>query len=462
MESGGPSTQLYQKIFHAHADGLLIVDAKGNILDANQSSCRMFEKEPSQIIGKHASEMLCLPLEKAALALFLLSCGSQKKRRIAGDILPDVGPGQHLVILKDITESEQRYYTLTETLPHMIWTATKSGEIDFANEVCLHYTGIHNQEKFSKNWHDAIHDSDSEVMQAAWFKSIRDEIDFSAEYRVRRHDGIYRWFLGRAVPVKNPEGTVMYWVGSATDIEDQKQAIENLQLERVLREQFISMLTHDLRNPFSAAKITAQLLARQTHSPEKIKNLTGRIIGSLNRANQMIENLLDANRIKAGVPLHLEMEDYQFMPLLELSLQEVRGAYGDRFQIECREFDLKGHGNPDAVRRIIENLCSNAAKYGAEKTPITVSLKRDENHALIEVHNFGNPISPEEQEQLFEPYRRTPIAGIHKIKGWGLGLTLARGLAKAHGGTIEVKSDEIHGTTFTAKILLQAHPLLDE
>ena len=349
------------------------------------------------------------------------------------------------------------FRTIVETLPQMIWTAIPDGKIDYVNSICLLYTGATTIATFSQEWPNFIHPEDTARVGRAWVASMQNGTPFAEHYRIRRQDGTYRWFDGYATAVKDGHGKISYWVGHASDIDAQKKAIESLHVERLLREQFVSMLTHDLRNPFSAAKITAQLLARQSHSPEKIKNLTGRIISSLNRANQMIENLLDSNRIKAGIPLHLDMEEVEFPSLIHAAIEEVKKVYGDRFKIEIGAISSKCHGNADAIKRIVENLCTNAAQFGLESSPIKVTLREVTPYILITVHNIGNPISPEDQSQIFDSDRKSLIVSVQKSKGWGLGLILARGLAIAHGGTIEVASDPETGTLFTVKLLCEPH-----
>lgn len=102
------------------------------------------------------------------------------------------------------------------------------------------------------------------------------------------------------------------------------------------------------------------------------------------------------------------------------------------------------------MRRVLENLCNNAVKYGAHEHPITVTLKQLESgQALLSVHNWGAPIAAEDQATLFEPYRRTKAAQRGEQRGWGLGLTLVKGLVEAQHGTVKVESTEASGTTFT-------------
>ena len=167
----------------------------------------------------------------------------------------------------------------------------------------------------------------------------------------------------------------------------------------------------------------------------------------------MIENLLDANRIKAGEPLRLEMRDTGLVSLVRTILSELATTLGDRFVLDSPDAVINGVWSADALRRILENLCSNAVKYGFDRAPITISLRQEPNHVLIIVHNFGNPIPSADILKLFEPYRRASTTGeAGNVHGWGLGLTLVKGLTEAHGGTVSVSSNAQDGTIFTVKL----------
>jgi signal transduction histidine kinase len=104
------------------------------------------------------------------------------------------------------------------------------------------------------------------------------------------------------------------------------------------------------------------------------------------------------------------------------------------------------------LRRVIENLCTNAVKYGLADTPITITLKAEAERVQLSVHNYGPVIPKEQQSRLFEAFQRAPSAEQSGKRGWGLGLTLVRGITEAHGGSVEVASSEKEGTTFTVSL----------
>jgi signal transduction histidine kinase len=227
-----------------------------------------------------------------------------------------------------------------------------------------------------------------------------------------------------------------------------KRDVEQLQIERDLREKFVATLTHDLRNPLTAAKMGAQLILRQTTASEAIQRQAHRIKENIDRADQMIQDLLDANRVRAGKKLPLKLEDCNLKAVVENTLADLTTVHGDRF-IVSSDNEVAGVWDPRALRRLIENLVNNAVKYGDSYRPITLELKQDPAQVRLSVHNDGNPLSREDKERVFKPYQRGATAEASLQKGWGLGLVLVHGVAAAHGGHVTVDSDATSGTKFT-------------
>jgi signal transduction histidine kinase len=179
--------------------------------------------------------------------------------------------------------------------------------------------------------------------------------------------------------------------------------------------------------------------------------LAARLKSNLGRADHMISDLLDANRLKAGEAVPLKLGDHCLNDIAQNSLDELRQIHGDRFRLSSNE-TIRGRWCRSSLKRIIENLSSNAIKYGSDKSPISVQLQRVltpfDDRVQITVRNEGNPIPREEQPGLFQPFHRTPTAQTGDQKGWGLGLALVKGLAQAHGGSVSLNYSDERGTEF--------------
>jgi signal transduction histidine kinase len=135
--------------------------------------------------------------------------------------------------------------------------------------------------------------------------------------------------------------------------------------------------------------------------------------------------------------------------------EEARAVHGDRVSVES-DGPVRSICSRDALHRALWNLVTNAVKYGAAKQPISIAVSRHDDVVRLSVHNAGAPIPPDELAHIFDAYARTPAADASGRTGWGLGLTLVRGAAEAHGGHVFVTSDAASGTTFTIELPLDA------
>lgn len=244
--------------------------------------------------------------------------------------------------------------------------------------------------------------------------------------------------------------TLRYLVKKQVEAKlEAEDAVEKLQDEKEIREKFVSTLTHDLQTPLTSAKLSMQLLMRM---PEKtsIEKNGERVLSSLTRVEHMIRDLLDSNKIRAGKKLPLSVTQLDICECIHKTITELIAIHGERFIVSAPG-KVQGFWCEDAIQRILENLCSNAVKYGSETTPITIYIEEDTDHVHLRVHNLGNTIPYHKLDIMFNAYERLKHETQEVKKGWGLGLTLVKGLSEAQGGKVSVISD-VDGTTFSVSL----------
>jgi signal transduction histidine kinase len=223
-----------------------------------------------------------------------------------------------------------------------------------------------------------------------------------------------------------------------------------------LREQFMGALTHDLRNPLATANMAAEVIARTTDSPQ-IRNLANKIVENHDRMDQMIQGLLDTMVFHSGERLRLNLSSFDILDVVKEVLEQSITAYGTRFQIIGES--VKGRWDRDAMKRALENLVGNAVKYGTPDTMISIKIDRVlDRRLLLSVHNEGNPIPPEELEDIFQIFQRAKAAKESRKQGWGIGLPYVRAVAESHGGSIGVDSSIERGTTFLIDVPVDSRP----
>lgn len=230
-----------------------------------------------------------------------------------------------------------------------------------------------------------------------------------------------------------------------------------LEQERELRERFVYTLTHDLRTPLTAIDMNAQIIIRNKGDSTKAIALATSIINGAHRLDQMIGDLLDANLIHAGQKLSLTVKECNLTKILWETVKEFSATHGDRFLLHSKE-KLIGHWNQNLLKRVIENILSNAVKYGSANSPISISTDEINGRVLISIHNEGGELSANEIVAIFGAFKRTKTAQECGAKGWGIGLTLVRGIVEVHGGTIRVESEVGKGTTFVVELPLDSRP----
>jgi signal transduction histidine kinase len=214
---------------------------------------------------------------------------------------------------------------------------------------------------------------------------------------------------------------------------------------RDIQELFMVTLTHDLRGPLNVVKMGTQLTLRRLERGDTHVDVATRMIGAVNRLDSMIQNLLDASRLRAGQSLKIEVEECDLKVLVQEVVEDLSFAYGERFVVVC-DSDMRTFCSRKEIRRVIENLAINAVKYGSASTPITLTLQQTQTQISLTIHNEGDPIALDAQSILFQQFRRTIAA--EEQTGWGLGLFLAKSIIEAHKGKLAVESAEGKGTSF--------------
>jgi signal transduction histidine kinase len=235
-----------------------------------------------------------------------------------------------------------------------------------------------------------------------------------------------------------------------------KLKVDDLNVEQVLRERFISVLAHDLRNPLLVIRTAAHILNLDADALGDHRALPRRVLSNVVRADAMIRDLLDALRIRAGHELPLTLAECELAAVARAACDELTSVFGDRFVLRG-DAPVRGVWSAEALHRALWNLATNAVKHGAPDAPIEVTVRGTAAGAAISVHNQGPAIDEADRATLFEPFVQVGAASGSR-RGWGLGLTLVQSCAQAHGGSVAVASTPADGTTFTLEIPWDSRP----
>jgi PAS domain S-box-containing protein len=271
-------------------------------------------------------------------------------------------------------------------------------------------------------------------------RALRGDTVSPTELLIRGASGVNRMVLAAASPVKDSTGRVIAAVAAAQDITAIKE------YER-LRDQWTSVIAHDLRQPITAISSYAELLMVTGSHPPAVKSKLTHIIESAQQMNRMIADMLEITRIEVH-QLHLHRELTPVASFVHHAVERTAEfTAGYPIQLLLGPLLPRVCIDKGRIEQVLNNLLSNAAKYGEKGTPIEVTAVRDGDMVRFSVTNRGPGIAPSEIPHLFERFRRA--AKDHGIKGLGLGLYITKGLVEAHGGKIWVESTQGGTTTFT-------------
>jgi PAS domain S-box-containing protein len=262
------------------------------------------------------------------------------------------------------------------------------------------------------------------------------------EKQLVRIDGIRIWILGGSALV---DRETFSGVSFVLDITAQKDAERALQEAHQFEQRLLGIVSHDLRNPLASIRLGVDLLARSMLSEQQLRTVT-RMARSADRMHQLVAGLLDLTRLRAGQQLPISREPSNMHLLVERAVEEVSVADPGRITVSGHG-DGTGEWDNIRVGQALGNLLGNALQHSPPGSPVGVEVQGGAEQVRVSINNGGEPIPSEQQNGLFEPFRRGVRPGA--LDGSvGLGLYIAWHVASAHGGTIEVSSSQQAGTTF--------------
>lgn len=375
-----------------------------------------------------------------------------------------------------LQQSESRYRYLADAIPQLVWTCNADGFTDYANQRLCDYTGLNAEQALGVGWLSKVHPDDAQMARQVWQTAVATGTFYQHEYRFRRAtDGSYRWHLVLGLPVKDEPGRVVKWFGTCTDVHDRKELeVERdriLQLEKSARaelertnrikDEFLAVLSHELRSPLNPILGWTKLLQTRKFDAVKTTEALAIIERNAKLQIQLIDDLLDIAKILRG-KLSLNAAPVNLKILIEAAIDTVQTAAAAKSILMHSLLPNIGQVSGDAVRlqQIVWNILSNAIKFTPNGGKVEIRLDRVDDRAQIEVSDTGKGIKSDFLPHIFESFCQEDASVTRKHGGLGLGLAIVYSLVELHGGTIVADSSgEGQGATFTVKLpLLNVEP----
>lgn len=342
-----------------------------------------------------------------------------------------------------LRDNENRFRFIADTIPHKLWTSHPDGRANYYNQGWYDYTGIHDFDKLKASVWDFIHPDDRKSIEIEWPKAIARGENKSFEHRLRRHDGEYRWHLSRFKAHRDENGEILLWVGTSTDIEEQK---ENEQR----KDEFLSIASHELKTPLTSIKAFNQIMAR-SKTDNKLKKFINKSAEHIYRLERLIADLLDVTKINAG-KLHYSFEELTFDQVILHAKENFQ--YGGKHKIIIQNSAKSViKGDRFRLEQVLDNLLANAIKYSPDADRVLINSFIEDHNLIVSVQDFGIGIEAEKLDKLFDRYYRVDNTAM-RFEGLGLGLYISSEILKRHNGSFWIESEPGKGSTFYIRLPL--------
>lgn len=357
-----------------------------------------------------------------------------------------------------LAESEERFRTLADTAPVLIWLADPYGNYTFFNQTWLQFTGRTLEQEQGQGWMNQMHPEDFDHCLQEYLRAIEQEEAFRLLYRLRRSDGEYRWLLNTGVARKTPAGNLAGYIGCCIDISDRKELEEKLaerakQLEQsnAELEQFAYVASHDLQEPLRTIASYTQLLAKRYEGKldEKADKYIHYVVDGAQRMQTLIDDLLKYSRVSTRrqefQPVNCQEIFEQAIAHLKVAIRQASAEIFIDPSCPCLPTVL---GDETQLIQLFQNLISNAIKYRQpEVRPIIkIAAKPWQNHWLFAIEDNGIGIDPQNNERIFLIFQR--LHTRNEYPGTGIGLAVCHKIVERHQGRIWVESQLGQGSTF--------------
>jgi len=446
-----------------------VMRTQETVILEDASSQNLFSADP-YLVQRRARSVLCLPLIDQGNLIGVLY--------LENNLAPRVFAPARIAVLRLLASqaatSLERAAAVNELhlrvnmlqqIPVAAWSVTPDGTPDIVNQLWFEYTGQTPEyvNSHPEAWMSSIHPEDRERASRIYWEGIRSGRGFTMEARfLRASDGIYRWHLNRAVAVRDPEGNILRFVGTSTDVHDLRQVQEELrntqaEFARITRVVTMGELTasiaHEVNQPLGAmvtsAAACARWLAAKPPQMDKARRALERIANDGRRAGAIIERIRALLRRQAARKDWLDVNE-TILEVIALTQYELRR---NDIVLETRLSEGLPHVPGDKVQcqQVLLNLIINAieamSEIGQRRRELTIVSATDGPDAVrVEVRDTGPGLDPERAAQLFEPFYTTKAGGL------GIGLSISRSIVEAHGGRLTAGANAPHGAVLCIRV----------
>ena len=341
----------------------------------------------------------------------------------------------------DVTQehhAQEALLAFSNSIPAISWVADAGGAIERVNSQWTRYTGQEADDAMDSGWMAAVHPDDKTSTWRA------DDVngEWEGEYRLRRHDGVYHWFITRAVVQRDADGGVLRWFGTTTDIEDARNTADALRNADRQKDEFLATLAHELRNPLAPIRTAARLLMA-AGSDEAVRTRAASVIQrQAGHMAHLLDDLIDIARITQN-RLELKKVSVPIAALVESAVEAAQpciDAKSHTLSIEMPDNALWIEADPVRMAQVLSNLLNNACKYTDAGGTLRLNIRLEDARLVFDVIDNGIGMSAATRQKVFLMFAQEQAALDRAEGGLGIGLALCKGLVELHEGEISAHS----------------------
>ncbi len=485
--------------------GIAQVDTSGNFIEANKRYCQIVGRSREELLRMNLAEITHPEDMEKNLSLLqkCMEAGEgfiiEKRFYRPDQSIVWVNNSVSRVTTKDgyfltavtiditeqvearqyLQESENRFRTLAETLPQLVWITDGQGAQEYASSRWEEYSGI--APTGADTWAQMVHPDDISFIGTAWQASMHDGAPYKVEVRLKNKQGHYRWHFVHGEPIRDTHGHITKWIGAFTDIHDQKTVNEVLEQQvaertaalfasnesleanyrQLLRaneelESFNYVASHDLQEPLRKIQTFANFLKVKRHDEAAVSLYLDKIASASQRMSDLVQALLQYSRLENAT---------EFEPTdLNLILNDVQADFEltikDKQAVIHRSFLPLISAVPVQMHQLFSNLLGNALKFTHSSPVITISARTvsasdvykhaqliaGKEYAEIRFSDNGIGFEPQYAELVFQLFKR--LHSRDEFSGTGIGLSICKKIVEHHHGLIRAESVPGEGTSF--------------
>jgi PAS domain S-box-containing protein len=375
------------------------------------------------------------------------------------------------VVVEEITErkrieaalrdSEERFRALADSIPQLAFMADATGSVFWYNQRWFDYTGLTRAEASGSGWRKAHHPDHLARVLERIQHSLATGQAWEDTFPLRDRSGSYRWFLSRAVPIRDEHGRIHVWFGTNTDVTEQRLAEETLREADRLKNDFLAFVAHELRAPLAPILTAAKIVGLRASTDPGLQNACAIIVRQATQLSRLVEDLLDIGRITAG-KLRLTRKPVELQTIITQAVETCAPLFAERRQtldVSVQPGPILVDVDDARIVQVICNLLNNASKYMREGGQVQLTASQEDGAAVVRVRDDGVGIPPAMLGSIFDLFVQIDSSRHRAEGGLGIGLAVVKSLVEMHGGSVAARSDGAgRGAEFTVRLPLADPP----